>query len=208
VPTRTPVLDVLRPGFHALCRLYFGLELRGTEHIPPDGPLIIAPNHQTFADPPLVTIPVRRAVHYMAWSQLFRVPMFGAFIRLLRAFPVELDMSDGRAVREAARLLRGGEVLMIFPEGGRTPDGTLQPFKLGAFRLAVAHATPVLPVSIAGGFESWPPGRRLPRRGRVTITYHPPIRPRAGADRREAARELCDRTVEAIASAVPGRPSA
>jgi 1-acyl-sn-glycerol-3-phosphate acyltransferase len=194
---------VFRPGFHALCRAYFGLELRGTEHIPPDGPLIIAPNHQTFADPPLVTIPVRRAVHYMAWSKLFAVPMFGAFIRLLRAFPVELDMSDSRAVREAARLLRAGEVLMIFPEGGRTPDGGLQPFKLGAFRLAVAHATPVLPVSITGGFESWPPGRALPRPGRLTITYHPPLHPRTGVDRREAARDLCDRTVTAIASAVP-----
>jgi 1-acyl-sn-glycerol-3-phosphate acyltransferase len=194
---------VFRPGFHALCRAYFGLELRGIQHIPSDGPLIIAPNHQTFADPPLVTIPVRRAVHYMAWSKLFAVPMFGTFIRLLRAFPVELDMSDSRAVREAARLLRAGEVLMIFPEGGRTTDGGLQPFKLGAFRLAVAHATPVLPVSIAGGFESWPPGRALPRPGRLTITYHPPLHPRPGVDRRDAARELCDRTVAAIASAVP-----
>ena len=197
------MLDIFRPGFHSLCRFYFGLDLRGTENIPPDGPLIIAPNHQTFADPPLVTIPVRRAVHYMAWAKLFSVPVFGAFIRRLRAFPVEIEMSDGRAVREAARLLRAGEVLMIFPEGGRTPDGGLQPFKLGAFRLAVAHAAPVLPVSIAGGFESWPPGRALPRRGRVTITYHPPLHPPQGVDRREAARELRDRTVAAIASAVP-----
>ena len=204
MPTSTPVLDFFRPGFHSLCRLYFGLELRGTEHIPSHGPLIIVPNHQTYADPPLVTIPVRRAVHYMAWAKLFSVPVFGRFIRLLRAFPVELEMTDSRAVREAARLLRAGEVLMIFPEGGRTIDGTLQPFKLGAFRLAVAHATPILPVSIAGGFESWPLGRPLPRPGHITITYHPPIYPAAGADRREAARDLCDRTIAAIASAVPG----
>jgi 1-acyl-sn-glycerol-3-phosphate acyltransferase len=198
------VLDVFRPGFHSLCRLYFGLELRGTQHIPVHGPVIIAPNHQTYADPPLVSIPVRRPVHYMAWSKLFSVPVFGTLIRRLRAFPVEIDISDGRAVREAARLLRTGEALMIFPEGGRTPDGALQPFKLGAFRLAVAHGTPVLPVSISGGFESWPPGRAWPRPGRITITYHPPIQPPALADRREAARELCDRTAAAIASAVPG----
>jgi 1-acyl-sn-glycerol-3-phosphate acyltransferase len=137
----------------------------------------------------------------MAWSKLFSVPMFGPFIRLLRAFPVEIEASDGRAVREAVRLLRAGEALMIFPEGGRTPDGGLQPFRLGAFRLAVAHGTPVLPVSIAGGFESWPPGRALPRPGRITITYHPPLHPRACGDRREAARDLCDRTLAAIASA-------
>lgn len=200
---RTPVLDLFRPSFHAVCRAYFGLELRGIEHIPIDGPLLITPNHQTYADPPLVTIPVRRPVFYMAWSRLFTIPMFSGFIRRLRAFPVDIDKSDGQAVREAVRLLRAGEALMIFPEGGRTPDGRLQPFKLGAFRLAVTHKTPVLPVTIAGGWEAWPPERTLPRRGRVTITYHPAEHPVRGGDPREAARDLRDRVTTAIASALP-----
>ena len=202
---RTPVLDLFRPGFSAACRWYFSLELRGVEHIPPTGAVIITPNHQTYADPPLVTIPVRRPIFYMAWSQLFGIPVFNRFIRMLRAFPVDIDATDSRAVREAARLLRAGEALMIFPEGGRTPDGTLQSFKLGAFRLAVAHATPVLPVTIAGGFESWPPGRTWPGRGRITITYHPAEQPLRGVDRRAAAQELHDRVVSAIASALPAR---
>ena len=196
------MLDVLRPGFHWACRLYFGLELRGTEHIPADGAVIIVPNHQTFADPPLVTIPVHRPVHYMAWARLFTIPLFGAFIRALRAFPVDIEKSDGRAVREAARLLRDGEAVMIFPEGGRTTDGRMQPFKLGAFRLAVTHATPVLPVSITGAWESWPADRTLPRPGRVTITYHPLEKPVRSGDKRDAARDLCARTVAAIASAL------
>ena len=197
---RTPVLDVFRPSFHALCRAYFRLDLRGLEHIPRAGPLIIVPNHQTFADPPLITIPVHRPIHYMAWNRLFAVPGFGRLIRRLRAFPVEIETSDGRAVREAVRLLRAGEVLMIFPEGGRTPDGQLQPFKLGAFRLAVAHDSPVLPVTIAGAWEAWPPGRTLPRPGRITITYHPVERPKPAADRRDSASDLRDRVVAAIAS--------
>jgi 1-acyl-sn-glycerol-3-phosphate acyltransferase len=200
---RTPVLDVFRPSFHALCRAYFRLALRGLDNIPKTGPLIIVPNHQTFADPPLITIPVRRPIHYMAWNRLFAVPGFGRLIRRLRAFPVEIETSDGRAVREAVRLLRAGEVLMIFPEGGRTPDGRLQPFKLGAFRLAVAHDSPVLPVTISGAWEAWPPGRSLPRPGRITITYHPVERPRRGADRRDAASDLRDRVVAAIASGFP-----
>ena len=196
------MLDLFRPSVHALCRAYFGLELRGIENIPADGPLIITPNHQTYADPPLVTIPVRRPIFYMAWSQLFTVPVFSRFIRRLRAFPVDIDKSDAQAVREAVRLLRAGEALMIFPEGGRTPDGRLQPFKLGAFRLAVTHKTPVLPVTIAGGREAWPPERTLPRRGRITITYHPPEHPARGANPREAARDLRDRVVAAIVSAL------
>ena len=199
---RTPVLDLFRPTAYALCRAYFKLDLRGTEHIPRDGALIIVPNHQTFADPPLVTIPVRRPIHYMAWNRLFHVPLFGRLIRRLRAFPVEIEGIDGRAVRAAVRLLKAREALMIFPEGGRTPDGRLQPFKLGAFRLAVAHDTPVLPVTIAGAWEAWPPGRALPRPGRVTITYHPVQTPKRGADAREAARDLCDRVTAAITSAL------
>jgi 1-acyl-sn-glycerol-3-phosphate acyltransferase len=195
------VLDLFRPAVRGLCRAYFGLELRGTEHIPLDGPLLIVPNHQTYADPPLVTIPIRRPVFYMAWSRLFTIPVFAGFIRRLRAFPVDIDRSDGQAVREAVRLLRAGEALMIFPEGGRTPDGTLQPFKLGAFRMAVTHRAPVLPVTIVGGWDAWPPDRALPRRGRITITYHPVELPARGADPKAAARDLHDRVVRAIASA-------
>jgi 1-acyl-sn-glycerol-3-phosphate acyltransferase len=197
------VLDLFRPAVRGLCRAYFGLELRGTEHIPLDGPLLIVPNHQTYADPPLVTIPIRRPVFYMAWSRLFSIPVLAGFIRRLRAFPVDIDKADGQAVREAVRLLRAGEALMIFPEGGRTLDGTLQPFKLGAFRMAVTHRTPVLPVTIVGGWDAWPPHRTLPRRGRITITYHPLELPSHGRDPRAAARDLHDRVLGRIRSAMP-----
>ena len=199
VRSRTPILDACRPWLHAACRAYFGLELHGTENIPGIGPLVIAPNHQTYADPPLVTIPVRRPVHYMAWDRLFTIPAFGWWIRRLRAFPVRLDERDLRATREAIRLLQAGEVVMIFPEAGRSADGHVQPFKPGAFRLAVAVKAPVLPVAISGGTASWPPGQRWPRPGRITITYLPPIHPDGSRDAREAAGDLSDRVWAAIA---------
>ncbi len=199
---RTPVLDLFRPGVRAACRAYFGLELVGVEHIPAAGPLIITPNHQTYADPPLVTIPVRRRIYYMAWSRLFEIPLFSRFIRLLRAFPVQIDSADPRAAREVVRLLRAGQAVMIFPEGGRTPDGTVQRFKPGAFRLAVSLATPILPVTIAGAHAAWPPGRALPRPGRITITYHPPLRPDLSLEPRRAARELGERAYAAIVGAL------
>lgn len=200
---RTPILDMARPGVHALCRLYFGLQLVGVEHIPRDGPVIITPNHQTYADPPLVSIPVRRPVFYMTWSRLFEIPVFGRFIRLLRAFPVQLESRDPRATREAVRLLRAGEAVMIFPEGGRSLDGRLGRFKLGAFRLAANVGVPVLPVTIAGGHEAWPPARTLPRPGRMTITYHPPLQPERGVDARRAALDLAERTRMVIEAAMP-----
>jgi 1-acyl-sn-glycerol-3-phosphate acyltransferase len=197
------VLDLFRPAVHVACRAYFGLELRGVQHIPAGGPLVITPNHQTYADPPLVTIPIRRPVHYMAWDALFQIPLFGWFIRRLRAFPVVQDEADPRAVREAVRLLRAGHVLMIFPEGGRSADGRLQPFKVGAFRLAASEGVGVLPVTIDGGTEAWPPGCWWPRRGRITITYHPVLHAAAGLPVRAAGRDLADRARARIASALP-----
>jgi 1-acyl-sn-glycerol-3-phosphate acyltransferase len=203
VRPRTPVLDLFRPAVHALSRAYFGLRLRGTEHIPQEGALVIVPNHQTYADPPLVTIPVRRPVYYMAWSRLFDIPVFSQAIRLLRAFPVDIDGRDARATREAVRLLQRGAALMIFPEGERTADGRVQRFKPGAFRLAVSVKVPVLPVTIVGGDRAWPPGRVLPRPGHITITYHPALYPNTALDPRAAAQDLSTRTRQSILSALP-----
>ncbi|MCL6648185.1 MAG: 1-acyl-sn-glycerol-3-phosphate acyltransferase [Chloroflexi bacterium] len=198
---RTPVLDLVRPLVRALARFWFGLELRGTENIPAAGPLIVTPNHQTYADPPLVTIPIRRRVYYMAWNRLFDVPGLGWLIRRLRAFPVSVEASDPRATREAVRLLRAGHVLMIFPEGGRSRDGAVGPFKPGAFRLAASLRVPVLPVTILGGHECWTPGRALPRRGRMTIIYHPPVMPDPALPPREAARKLAEQVRAIVAGA-------
>jgi 1-acyl-sn-glycerol-3-phosphate acyltransferase len=199
---RTPLLDLMRPGVHRLCRIYFGLELSGLENIPASGPLIVTPNHQTYADPALVTIPVRRRVYYMAWSQLFEIPVFSWLIRRLRAFPVRLDSADPSSMREAVRLLTAGHVLMIFPEGERTVTGQVERFKLGAFRLAATLRVPVLPVTIAGGHEAWPPGQVLPRRRRISITYHPPLEPDPALEPRQAASALAQRARAIIAGAL------
>jgi 1-acyl-sn-glycerol-3-phosphate acyltransferase len=180
--------------------MFFGIRFEGIEHIPQEGPLLITPNHVTFADPPLVSIPIRRPIHYMAWDRLFDIPGFAWLIRRLRAFPVDIESADPRATRAAVRLLDDGHVVMIFPEAARSLDGKLQRFKLGAFRLACARGVPVLPVTILGGHEAWPPGRMLPRPGRLTIIYHPVVTPPAGGDLRHAARILADRVREAVAS--------
>src|SRR5262245_62649665 len=126
----------------------------------------------------------------MAWDALFAIPGLSWLIRRLRAFPVEIESADPKATRECVRLLQAGEAVMIFPEGGRSQDGRLGRFRPGAFRLACSLGVPVLPVTITGGHEAWPPDRTLPRRGRITITYHPVIGPIKDGDVRAAARAL------------------
>jgi len=199
---RAPFVEVLRPLVWIAARAYFGVRFEGVHNIPL-GPLIIAPNHVTYVDPPLVTLPVRRPIYYMAWRQLFRVPGFGWLLARLRAFPVDVEVVDRHAIRKTVSLLQAGEAVMIFPEGGRSPDGRLQPFKAGAFRLACALGVPVIPVTIVGGHETWPPHRRFPRPGRVTIVFHPPIVPMPGATLKTAARELAKQVRAAITSSLP-----
>ena len=200
---RTPVLDALRPLIRIVARLYWRIHLEGVENIPADGPLIIAPNHVTYADPVVVWIPVHLTVNFMAWGALFDIWGFSWLIRRLRAFPVNLDSADPRAIRETVRLLRAQQAVMIFPEGGRTTDGHLQPFYQGAFRLACSLHVPVLPVTILGGYDAWPPDRTLPRPGRLRIVYHPVIPPPKATDPRAAARALARQVRDAIASRLP-----
>ena len=151
----------------------------------------------------LASIPIRRAVHYMAWNALFRVPGLAWLIRRLRAFPVDIEAADAGATRTAVRLLNAGEVVMIFPEAGRSQDGRVQRFRPGAFRMACSLGVPVMPVTIIGGHECWPPGRRLPRPGRLTIVYHPVVAPPSDLDVKEAARELARRAHAVVASGLP-----
>ena len=195
--------EIFLPAVWLLGRGYFGVRFEGVENIPPEGPLIIAPNHVTYADPALVTLAARRPVYFMAWNRLFTVPLFGRLIRFLRAFPLETESADPTAVRGAARLLKAGQAVMIFPEGGRTPDGRLQRFKPGAFRLACSQGAAILPVTIVGGHESWPPQRAFPRPGRITIVYHPPVSPALGVPPRVAAPELARQVRAVIASRLP-----
>ena len=200
---RTPVLDTLRPFLWLGARIYWRIQLEGIQHIPTDGPLIIASNHVTYADPFLVCLPIHLRVHFMAWDALFEVPGLSWMIRRLRAFPVQLESADPRSTREAVRLLQTGQSVMIFPEAARSPDGRLQRFRTGAFRLASSLQVPVLPVTILGGHDSWPPGRVLPRPGRLSIVYHPVILPPKEPDARVAARALGRQVRDAIASRLP-----
>ncbi len=169
------MLEVCRPVLWLLARAFLRIRFHGVEHVPRTGPVLLAPNHVSYLDPVLVSLPLHRPLHYMTLEKFFRVPVLGPLIRWCRAFPVREGEVDQAAVRRAVRILRAGEGLVVFPEGGRSPDGRLGPFRHGAFWIAVMADAPVVPVSIAGADRVWPVGRRLPRPGRVRVTYHPPV---------------------------------
>jgi len=151
--------------------LFFRLRAYGITNLPKQGGALLLSNHQSFLDPMLVGCPVSRPTFFMARDTLFRNPVCGAILRAVNAFPVRRGRPDRRAIRTAIGRLAAGELLVMFPEGTRTRDGELQPFK-GGFRLLVRKANvPVIPVVIDGAYEAWPRSRLLPRPGPVRVTY-------------------------------------
>jgi 1-acyl-sn-glycerol-3-phosphate acyltransferase len=157
-------------------RLAHGIGFRGRRNIPARGPLIIAPNHVSYYDPPAVGCGVPQRIRTMAWDALFRIPVFRSVIRSLGAFPVKLKTAHKSAIQESLKVLRNNECLMMFPEGARSPTGGLQPFAPGMARLALQTGASILPVTITGAHKAWPRTCRLPRPGhRILIKYHMPV---------------------------------
>ncbi len=193
---QTVGVRLLRGTLLLLMRILFRIEHHGTENIPGEGPLILAANHVTYFDPPWISVRVYRTVRIMTWDRLF-VPPAGWILRWFGAFPVSLSNPESSAYRAALKVLQRGEALMIFPEGGRSPDGSLMPFKSGAARLALRTRAAIVPVVVCGGDRVWSKKMLLPRPAKVRIYYLPPIRP--GQFPRDAD-ELIEQVRDAIAS--------
>ena len=159
------------------------LRPHGAANVPARGGVLLASTHQSFLDPLLVAVCLDREIHFMARRSLFDVPGFGSLIVACNAFPVERDTGDVKGVKTAIERLRAGNVLLVFPEGTRTRDGTIAPMKAGIRIIAERAAVPVVPVLIDGAHRVWPKGRVLPGlRGRIDIVYGRPFDPRGIRD--------------------------
>ena len=193
--------DILKPIAVFLMRLYFRMEARGIEHVPPTGPLLLVANHSSLLDPPLVGGATPRKLCFLAKAELFRIPVFGALIRALNARPVRREGSDARALRDALRILTEGEALLVFPEGTRGPEGVIREAKAGVGMLAVMSGAAVVPVYIAGTGGALPRGTVWPRPAKVRVRFGPPLtfKALAGEARREHYQAAAAEMMHAIA---------
>lgn len=134
-----------------LFRILLGYKVIGAEKVPSKGPLILASNHRSYFDPPLIGVSVDREVHFMAKSELFSFKPFGKLISILNAHPVRRGQKDTAAVDGMIELLRNDEVVVIFPEGTRQRGGKRTgKAKSGVARLAHASGAPILTVYVSG----------------------------------------------------------
>jgi 1-acyl-sn-glycerol-3-phosphate acyltransferase len=199
------ILSALRPAVFAVSRALWRISFRGIEHVPSEGGLVIAANHQTYADPFWIGSRVKRPVRYLAWNEAFKWPLAGKALELLGAWPLALERGNPTAYRRSLQWLRGGGAVMIFPEGQRAyADGELARFKAGAARIALEAGAAILPVTVRGGEHIWPRGRRLPRTGRVEIIFHPAHHPAPlpGEDARHCIQRETDALSAVIKSAL------
>lgn len=191
----------MRPAFRFIGHTFWNLKLIGTENIPENGGLIIASNHQSYLDPFAISVPIRRAIRFLAWNEALDWPVVGKVMKVLGAWPLQLEGSDPAAIRRSHQWLREGGAVMIFPEGGRgQADGSMVRFKAGAVRIALEARVPILPVTIRGANRVWPRGRLIPGLGKIEITYHPLFQPQQQPD--EDARACARRESEQLAAII------
>ncbi len=155
-----------------------GREVYGVENIPDDSGAVIAPNHVSYADPPMVAACLPRRTYFMAKRELFEVPLFGWFIHRMYAFPVERGSSDTTAIRYAINLVRAGELVIVFPEGTRSKDGTIGEGNLGAAIIAGRAGAPIIPCAIVGTDVMLPRGAKFLRRAKIYVAFGEPVYPR------------------------------
>jgi 1-acyl-sn-glycerol-3-phosphate acyltransferase len=132
-----------------LMRLLWRTRAYDTQHVPRDGPLIVACNHVSYLDPPGMGCFCPRRISYMAKKELFAIPLLGPLIRALGAYPVDRTGSARTAIKRSLEVLRAGGAVGIFPEGTRNPTGTVQP-QTGVALLASLAGAPVVPAVIIG----------------------------------------------------------
>jgi 1-acyl-sn-glycerol-3-phosphate acyltransferase len=141
--------------------LMFQVRHSGKKNIPAEGGVLVVSNHQSHLDPPLVGMGIVRHMNYLARLSLFKFGPFGNLIKSLNAIPIDRDGIGLSGIKESLKRLKRGEMVLIFPEGTRSPDGEIKPFRPGFTSLATRSHAAILPVAIDGAFKCWPKNQKL-----------------------------------------------
>jgi 1-acyl-sn-glycerol-3-phosphate acyltransferase len=182
-----PGYRIIRASLVAYLGLWHRLRIRGREHLPREGGVLIASNHQSFLDIPLVAVAAPRHVAFLARSTLASSRIVNFLMRQSGSVFVKQNSADRAALEAMIAHLEQGDCVAVFPEGTRTRDGSLGVFRPGAVVAARRAGVPVVPLALSGAFEALPRGRLFPRPLRITARFGAPI-PSGGEDALERAR--------------------
>lgn len=198
-PTRLERLSygALRGLFVLLAKVYFRLEIRGTEHVPAHGPFVLAPVHRSNLDFILAATVRRPRMRYMGKASIWKSKLLGRFVSMLGAFPVHRGTADREALRTCLRVIENGEAVVMFPEGTRRFGPTVEELFDGPAYVAARTGVPLVPVGIGGSSEAMPKGAKFIRPHKIVIVVGPPIHPPpgdgTGRAKRRVVREMTQR---------------
>jgi 1-acyl-sn-glycerol-3-phosphate acyltransferase len=199
--------------FRGIYKFYFGWRVFNPERVPLTGPVILASNHASFIDPPLVGAGLKRGINYLARESLFRFPVLGWVLHRWQAVPVDREGGGAKGLKAILHRLLNGGAIILFPEGTRTRDGKLQPARSGIGLTVIKSSAPVIPVRVFGTFEAYNRHLRFPKPGHtVIVKYGRPLlfeKLRAEAKTcskqriKEIYQEVADQIMAAISALEP-----
>ncbi len=180
---------IVRGVFWVAGKLLWRVSFEGRENVPAEGPFIMAPVHRSNLDFAMISCVTRRKMRFMGKDTLWKVKWFGRFITILGAYPVHRGVADREALRSTIEILRGGEPLVLFPEGTRRSGPKVEDLYEGAAYVAAKAGVPLVPVGVGGSERALPKGSKVPRPAKVHLVVGPPIQPPPlGEGRRNPSR--------------------
>ncbi|SDX28419.1 1-acyl-sn-glycerol-3-phosphate acyltransferase [Marininema mesophilum] len=156
-------------------RLYHRVEVTGASNIPQTGPIVLVGNHVSYLDPFYIGASFPRQIHFMAKEESFKHPILKRILLSLEAFPIQRGKIDLRSIRKAFVYLKEGQVVGMFPEGGRRDENPMEEIKQGAAYIALKTTAHLLPVYIEGTSQALPRDAKWIRPARIQIRYGEPI---------------------------------
>jgi 1-acyl-sn-glycerol-3-phosphate acyltransferase len=188
---------VIRGAFALLAKPYFRLEIHGREHVPAQGPFVLAPVHRSNLDFILVSALTRTRMRYMGKASIWKWSWGGKFVSMLGAFPVHRGSADREALRTCLAVIENGEPLVMFPEGTRRSGPLVENLFDGPAYVAARTGVPLVPVGVGGSDKAMPVGSKLVRPHRIVLVVGEPIVPPSGDGtgrvRRRVVRDLTER---------------
>lgn len=181
---------------HYFFKIIFRCKIIGLENVPGSGRAIIASNHVSLFDPPVVGTAFVRPIHFMAKEELFTIPIVGWIFKKLKAFPVRRATADRTAIRQAISILENEELLGLFPEGTRSVTGQLGKPETGLAMIALKTGASIIPTAVIGTNKVCKNSQLLPR---FTVKFGKPIAVTQGKADREAMEKLSTQIMQEIA---------
>jgi 1-acyl-sn-glycerol-3-phosphate acyltransferase len=199
-------------GWHFF-RLYFSMYHRfrvfNVERVPLQGPVILASNHASYIDPPLVGAGVRRQISYLARDSIFRVPVLASILRSWKVVPVDRDGGTGRGLKAILDRLACGGAVILFPEGTRSRHGELNPARSGVGLAVIKSAAPVVPARVFGTYQAFGAQMLLPRPRPLAVKYGRPLffealRLEAQSCSKPRLKEIYQQVADEVMAAIAG----